>query len=136
MKLRMAALLFLAINACIAQEGSDTAKTGTLSNGRTWLSLSDKATSSEKLNFLTGAAEAAAVTSPTEYPKYFGNALTIGEFITGIDRFYDEPANLPIPIIHALRLVTMKANGENPAAVERTTASIRRQMLEAQQKQM
>jgi hypothetical protein len=41
-------------------------------------------------------------------------------------RFYQEPENLPISIVQALRLVTMKARGEDPSVIDKAVAAERR----------
>jgi hypothetical protein len=91
----------------------------------------DSSTRSEKISFVTGAAESMATVSVADFKKYFPQTLNFGESVKALDIFYEEPANVPIPVIWALRLITMKANGADPEAVERMTASIRRQAAEA-----
>lgn len=87
-----------------------------------------------KLSYIFGVAEAVSLTNG-ELPKYLGKNLTIIEDAKGVDRFYEDPGNLPIPVSFALQIVAMKANGESPEAIENFTANLKRAIIDAQSAQ-
>lgn len=80
-------------------------------NGRLWKSWSDTG----KLAYLLGMREALNPLLEDipkhEAPTYFSPKMTLSQTQTGVDRFYEDPLNVRIPIFAAMRLVTMKANG-------------------------
>ena len=100
-----------------------------LSSGRTWQRLTPPA----KVAYLNGAADALTLLDAGEFLKHVP-ALTPEEVAKALDRFYDESENLPIPILQAMRLVTMKANGAPPADVAEALARTRRLIAEYEKK--
>ena len=78
-------------------------------NGRYWNVMSSDA----KLAYLLGCSEALIEEAKSEFvKKYKPGELSTGEVRTAMDRFYAEPENALIPVIDALKIVAMKANGE------------------------
>jgi len=65
-----------------------------------------------------------------QHNVYYPASLGPSEFIKAIDRFYEQPENLPIPIMQAMRMVTARANGGDPAAIEKEIATLRHDALE------
>jgi hypothetical protein len=128
--LKKAALILLLVLSCgFSQEQSEIAfrrDSGGL-NGRQWQSM----TYLDKFHYLLGATDAILEAAPTEYSKYFDvqSGLTFGEFTKAVDRFYEEPENLPIPIVWAARVVTMKTNGATAKELDQILSSMRRQAL-------
>jgi len=80
-------------------------------NGHVWKNWND----SGKIAYLLGLREGMGPlldrTPKTEAPTYFAPAATLSQTETAVDRFYEDPLNIRIPIFAALHLVTMKANG-------------------------
>jgi hypothetical protein len=80
-------------------------------NGNLWKSWNDTG----KLSYLLGLREGLGTlldkVPKTESPTYFSPAMTFSQTETAVDRFYEDPLNVRIPIFVALKLVTMKANG-------------------------
>jgi hypothetical protein len=91
-------------------------------NGRAWNVFPE----SNKISYITGASEVLKVLDQKDFLEYFPWTLRAGEFVKAIDRFYAVPENLPIEIVFALKIVTMTANGEDPAVIEKSTAYLRR----------
>lgn len=96
---------------------------GGIANGRIWSALPP-----DRRNWwILGQIDAArTILDPKEASKYDPHTLSIPETVAGVDRFYQEPENLPIPIMYALFFVTMKANGEDPDVIAKMIASFRR----------
>ena len=100
-------------------------------NGRFWRILSGSA---EKLLYLNGSRDAFLVSPPSaDTGTYFPQILTVAEFSAGIDRFYEEPANRPIPIIYAMGFVTMKADGVDPIEISKSLARTLRLIADPRQ---
>jgi hypothetical protein len=96
-------------------------------NGRLW----NGSNIDMKLSYIVGIAEAVSLTSGDVF-RYFGRNLNAAENAKAVDRFYEDPGNLPVPVSFALQIVAMKANGEKPEAVETFTASVKRAIIDAQ----
>lgn len=87
-----------------------------------------------KLAYVSGISEAIDfLVGLLEYHTYFPASLKPDEFVKAVDAFYDQPENLPIPIMQAMRIVTLKANGEDPAAIDKEIAGLRRDAIALQQ---
>jgi hypothetical protein len=93
-----------------------------ISNGRAW----QAGTQTAKIYYIRGAFDALLVAAFSEQSQYFPANLVARELAKAVDHFYEEPENLPIPIVKALRLVTMRARGEDPGVVEKAIATERR----------
>ena len=76
-----------------------------------------------------GAREALAA-SPAIIPLYFPKNLNAGEFSSAIDSFYRDAENIPIPIIYAMGLVTLSANGAPPSVFTEMLASTKRMLAQ------
>jgi len=102
------------------------------SDGRTWRALG---TEGAKVIYIGGVQEALAFLEGIFLRgTYFPPSLSVDEMISAVDRFYEQPENLPIPIMQAFRMVTLKANGSDPAPLERELAKLRRDALDLRQK--
>jgi hypothetical protein len=118
-------LLFVAVVAlCQSQPPLADLPTQTFgqANGRLWQARSTQ----ERLVYVIGALDAVMTVSSKELANYLPKSLDYSELVTAIDRFYTEPENIPIPVIHAMRIVTAKTNGASPAVIEDTKAAIRK----------
>jgi len=62
---------------------------------------------------------------------YFPSTMTFGEIIKGLDRFYEEPENLILPVIDGLELFTLKANGVTQEAIDTKAAAFRLNYVKA-----
>ncbi len=102
----LAAALIGAI--CRAQDAPADQKTRGNLNGRFWSRMDDTL----KLAFLLGFCEAA--TGTFACPKQ----LEFGEITQGIDRFYQEPENLRLPILAAMRVLAMKVEGARATEID------------------
>lgn len=130
----LAVLLLLTFSAD-AQKAPDY--TGDWPNGRFWQEM----TSASRLYFIMGFHEAVgdAVYAGIEEGvkidfkradkevNFFFPHLSFGEVVKGVDRFYDDPENAPIPIFNAFRLFTYKAKGGTPREYESSLAEARQQ---------
>jgi hypothetical protein len=101
-------------------------------NGQEWLRLS----STEKLFWAIGYAQGyqealdkidvtAGPTSPcaslavrTERQTSTAGKVTGFEVVSGLERFYAEPANTVIPLGHAIRIYLLQASGKDQATVQ------------------
>lgn len=99
------------------------------SDGRFWQHLTTPP--GTKFSYILGISEGVTfVGSLFQRNVYFPNSLSSDEFIKAIDKFYDQPENLPIPIMQAMRMVTARVNGADPVAIEKEIATLRRDALE------
>lgn len=127
----MSKLVFLLLASAFCAVTQTTPEVGWqtygICNGRAWQTFPH----SEKIVYTTAASEALVVAAATEHPVYFTYNLSGEEFVKAVDRFYQEPENLPIPIMHALKLVTLKADGEDPDRIAKLVATERRRAVES-----
>ncbi len=95
-------------------------KTGFQFNGRAWESFSE----AMKLGYVLGFTEAVStgVCEQERLPCH----MQMGEMTKAVDRVYEEPENVLLPIPMAIHIVTMKAAGMDPAAFEKEVAALRR----------
>lgn len=98
-------LLFLTLTICCFAADGDNQTTGGRWNGRLWTFMEH----SERLGFALGYCDASSA-CPSQ--------TTNGELVKGIDRFYQEPENLRLPIATALRVFTMKVAGAKASEIE------------------
>lgn len=105
-----------------------TVRTAGMSNGRYWKTLSAEDKVIWFLAYADGVAGGA---------MFFGGGmqkaatilpmqLTPAESREALDRFYDLPENLPLPLSAGIFLVSFKASGAEVKAVEDLTAQFRR----------
>jgi hypothetical protein len=115
--------VLIVILPCFAQV-SDVERTNGAANGRFWANLS----STSKLYFILGFEEAMGLASPDSEALYLAKSPIYGDVVKGLDRFYQEPENLMIPISDGLIIFQIKANGATQAEVETKMAVIRRRI--------
>ena len=94
-------------------------------NGRAWKTAS----TDMRLSYMVGMAEA-TVLAKADIFRYFAKGLKATEDAMAVDKFYEDPGNLPVPVLFAMQIVAMKANGEAPDSVENFTATLKRMILE------
>src|ERR1700733_9698429 len=94
------------------------------SDGRTW---QDRKYQEVKIVYLDGISEALAfVGGLPQHGTYFPQSLDAKEFVKAIDQFYNQPENLPIPIMQAMRVITMRSAGADPITIETEIAALRK----------
>jgi hypothetical protein len=107
-------------------------KTWGMLNGRLW----KRSSTVEKLRYVEGVRdgmlEADVSYNREDTPKFLASVSTFSEIIKAVDLFYQEPANMTIPIVLGLRFATMKAEGNDPAKIEAATIQVRKQIAEGQ----
>jgi len=96
-------------------------------NGRSW----NNATIDMKFSYIVGIAEAIAL-SGGDVTRFLARTLSAAEDAKGVDRFYEDPGNLPVPVSFAMQIVAMRANGEKPEAIEGFTQGVKRAIIDAQ----
>lgn len=109
-----------------AQSTVGIVRTGEMSNGRMWASMSLDI----KVMYLTGIKDILIATKPPEETQYLPGRYSVGEVAKSIDRFYDSPENILIPVVFALRVCIMKFNGASPALIDAVEAGMRRMLAE------
>lgn len=107
-------------------------------NGRGWKALKE-----QRLSCLTGLLDginfgfAAATEEYTQYQKlrdaYVSTKFTIGEIGSEIDRFYEEAANILIPVHEAFQWVRLKMAGVSPIKLQELLAQYHRDANSAQE---
>jgi hypothetical protein len=117
--------------AVVAQRPPEDGRTLGFLNGRTWRDESADA----KISYMSGLLEMLLLTPGADASKYFGRNLTASENSSAVDRFYEEPANLFIPVPFALQVVAMQANGASSDDTEKFTATVRLTILNLQDQQ-
>lgn len=126
-----AALLILAVSAT-AQQRPATPELKAPTNGDEWLRLS----SSEKLFWAVGYSQGyrealdkidvtsgpntpcASLAARTEKASSTAGKLTGFELVSGLERFYAEPANTVIPIGSAIRIYLLQAGGKDAVTIQ------------------
>lgn len=114
------------------------ATTGTMANGRFWVSMPFQV----KIMYVTAVFDTAryldARTSgkrtpdaDSEFNTIFIGSMTTGETAKELDQFFSEPANAPVPVIMAIRWVSAKARGADHEELERIENFSRRVASEA-----
>lgn len=116
----VAFLLWVAGLAC--GQAQDTTKTFGYQNGRSWASMSE----SMKLGFVVGCGEGLAFAEMRKFGEQFPSKSTNGEIVKGLDKFYDEPANAPIPIVGALGVFAAQVRGASASEITEMIESLRR----------
>jgi hypothetical protein len=124
--------LFLIATAGFAAERAATPEITPPSNGEEWLRLS----STEKLFWAIGYAQGyrealdkidvtAGPTSPcaslaarTERQSSTSGKVTGFELVSGLEKFYADPANTGIPIGSAIRIYLLQASGKDQTTIQ------------------
>jgi hypothetical protein len=131
-KLVLGLVLLLTATAGLAQSRPATPELTPPSNGEEWLRLS----STEKLFWSIGYAQGyqealdkidvtAGPTSPcaglaarTERQTSTAGKVSGFELVSGLERFYAEPANTTIPIGTAIRIYLLQASGKDQTTIQ------------------
>ena len=126
------ALLFIAVSPLVAQQRQATPEITAPANGQQWARLS----STEKLfwaiGFSQGYREAldkiditsgpgtpcASLAARTERQTSTAGKMTGFELVSGLERFYAEPANSVIPVASAVRIFLLQAGGKDPVIIQ------------------
>lgn len=126
------ALLFIAFSPLAAQQRPVTPEISAPANGQEWARLS----STEKLfwaiGFSQGYREAldkiditsgpgtpcASLAARTERQTSTAGKMTGFELVSGLERFYSEPANSVIPVGSAIRIYLLQAGGKDPVIIQ------------------
>jgi hypothetical protein len=98
-------------------------------NGRLW----NGSSADMKLSYVIGIAEAISLTGG-DMTRFLAKNLSAAEDSKAVDKFYEDPSNLLVPVSFALQITAMKANGGTPEAVENFTAGVRRAIFDLQSK--
>jgi hypothetical protein len=114
-------LLFCALLIIGAdRDPADSAKG--FKNGRYWMQLDRGG----KISYLYGIRDALQMESQT-YHSYLSESLpTFGDLRSALDRFYEDAANLSLPILLSLKLVSARAEGMPPDRWEELVARHRK----------
>ncbi len=121
---RLVLVTVLAVGAW-AQE-TDTRRTWNVFNGRLWVTLSEPAKSA----YVIGIWEGALAIDDKRAIEDYNDKSTFDETARGIDLFYREPANMPVPVNIAMMLVTAKNNGASAADLDNRITKIRRLIVQ------
>ena len=92
-------------------------------NGRWWQSKTDA--SGMRLGYVIGIGDGLQM-ADEETQKWYPYYVSYGEMTDAVTRFYDEPLNRRIPVLHALVVVRMKSEGVDAASVEKLTEEFRK----------
>jgi hypothetical protein len=152
----MKLLVFGALACCISGSslcGADNeTETHGLCNGRFWVSIEESWRAPDgsvshtpegslrgvrlppgqaavllfKMAFVSGVNDALAVSAPQDYYTYHAEGVTIKEIIGGLDAFFKVPENLRVPIVWAMSVVSLRAQGATFENVEKLTAEYRK----------
>ncbi len=130
------AVAFLAVSSLEAQ-GFNGLQTGINVNGRYWNNLSVEAKATYMIAAGEGASEVVA-----HAPKNCacvvdaslgvlqtisgGDSSSYLEIAEGLDLFYKDPANRPIPVIKALAYVTLKMRGGSNRELDDLVSKLRK----------
>jgi len=121
---RLVLVTVLAVGAW-AQE-TDNRRTWDVFNGRLWVTLSEPVKSA----YVMGIWEGALAMNDTKALEAYNDKSTFSETARSIDLFYQEPANILIPVNIAMMLVTAKNNGATTADLDGRLTKIRRLIVQ------
>lgn len=117
-------LVFLAMNG-LSQTPPQLS--GGMLNGRGWNAYQK----AQKASYLMGIHDAlGTVKDAPSLSHSFPTNLSVGESILAVDRFYEEPENLSIMVMGALRVVALKINGGSQVEVDAETVRLKKIDLE------
>lgn len=123
-------VLACAVLSCAAQAPDPVIVTGGYSNGRLWkiLDPDTKVFFIEAYHdgYLFATGVICSGVKRDEEKVGFPLALTKGEIRAALDQFYDVPENGPIPVMHAMQIVALKAIGTPQSAIDKHLADVRR----------
>ena len=131
-KLFLGVALLLVATAGFAQQRAATPEINPPANGSEWIKLS----STEKLFWAIGYSQGyrealdkidvtagpsspcASLAARTERQSSTAGKVTGFELVSGLERFYADPANTVIPIGSAIRIYLLQASGKDQATVQ------------------
>ena len=131
-KLVFGLVLLLTATAGFAQTRSTTPELTPPSNGEEWLKLSSTEKlfwaigysqgyreALEKIDVTAGPASAcASLAARTERQTSTSGKVSGFELVSGLERFYAEPANTTIPIGSAIRIYLLQASGKDQTTIQ------------------
>ena len=131
-KIVLGVALLLVASAGFAQQRAATPEINPPNNGSEWLKLS----STEKLFWAIGysqgfrealdkidvtsgpTSQCAALAARTERQSSTSGKVTGFELVSGLERFYADPANSVIPIGSAIRIYLLQASGKDQTTIQ------------------
>ncbi len=131
-KLVLGLVLLLTATAGFAQTRSTTPELTPPSNGDEWLKLSSTEKlfwaigysqgyreALEKIDVTAGPTSAcASLAERTERQTSTSGKVTGFELVSGLERFYADPANTTIPIGSAIRIYLLQASGKDQTTIQ------------------
>jgi len=131
-KLVLGLVLLLTATAGSAQSRSTTPELTPPSNGEEWLKLSSTEKlfwaigysqgyreALEKIDVTAGPTSAcASLAERTERQTSTSGKVSGFELVSGLERFYSEPANTTIPIGSAIRIYLLQASGKDQTTIQ------------------
>ena len=131
-KLVLGLVLLLTATAGFAQSRSTTPELTPPSNGDEWLKLSSTEKlfwaigysqgyreALEKIDVTAGPASAcASLAERTERQTSTSGKVSGFELVSGLERFYSDPANTTIPIGSAIRIYLLQASGKDQTTIQ------------------
>jgi hypothetical protein len=80
----------------------------------------------ERLYYVVAAYDSAHFfIVPEDMKKYFPATLTKGDTVKAVDKFFETPENIPIPIMHAFRVIAMRSEGATVELVDKEISALR-----------
>lgn len=134
MKLFVIAVLVCGIGSPLRGADNDTTKG--LLKGRFWVPMGGSTPAEHKGGmvakwfWLLAVKDTLKDRAPQELASYIPESLNGAETSDALDAFYGVPENLPVPIIWALSVVSLRAKGGTAAEVDALTARCRKRAAE------
>jgi hypothetical protein len=138
-KLFVAAALMLSASLGFAADRATTPEITPPANGEEWMKLS----SSEKLYWAMGFAQGylealekidvasgpntscASLAARTERQSSTAGKVTSFELVSGLEKFYSDPANALIPVGNAIRIYLLQASGKDQTTIQELVETAR-----------
>jgi hypothetical protein len=120
-------IVILGLPLAAAPPAQDPDMTCGQENGRAWHDMD----SPTKVGFILGLRATMAhlairgVVDLEQRHRYLVDQLTFGETARAVDRFYETPENMPIPILWAMEVIANRGGGADATTIERMTAFFR-----------
>ncbi len=118
----IAALILLLAGTASADEG---ATTGTFMNGRGWTKMTGPMRAVYVMGLTNGLRYGDVVCEKSSLAELYIAPATIEEVVKALDRLYEDPANVWIPVLNALGIYVRQLDGATAEEIANEVVGLR-----------